>query len=275
MHSPEPIHVAPEARPRGAELASFQLSPGSQHGTRRVCIEAAHAEHHHRGANRLLHQRYSWRGYRPVSLPGTAGGGAGEHFPLTASREGAVIGTLTVGFDGARGLNCDANFNREVQALRGEGLRLCEFTKLAVQAEEASAQVLAALFHVAFLAARKLLRVDLVLLEVNPRHVRYYQRVLGAEVVGQARNNARVDAPAVLLALASSHIRRQLDEAVWPGQPQAVSRSLYAQAFNRAEESDIVVRLTAQLSRWRAAGHPPDFAFRLPALTDSRALPAA
>jgi hypothetical protein len=180
-----------------------------------------------------------------------------------------------VGFDSARGLNCEASFSQEVQALRAEGQRLCEFTKLAVQAEQASAQVLAALFHVAFLAARKLHRVDLVLLEVNPRHVRYYQRVLGAEVLCQARNNARVDAPAVLLTLPSSHIRRQLDEAVWPDRRPAASRSLYAQAFNRAEESAIVARLTARLGQLRAGEHAPAFAFRLPQAPASRALPAA
>jgi hypothetical protein len=275
MHPTEHIHFPPAARPWGAELASFHLGAAGQHGARRVCIETARAEHHHLGANRLLQQRYSWRGYRPVSLPGATGAGVSEHLPLTASRDGTVIGTLTVGFDNAGGLNCDASFGQEVQALRAEGQRLCEFTKLAVQAGEASARVLAALFHVAFLAARKLYRVDQVLLEVNPRHVRYYQRVLGAEVLGQARNNARVDAPAVLLALPSTHIRQQLDDAVWPERRPAASRSLYTQAFNRAEESAVVARLTAQLGRLRAGEHAPAFAFRLPEAPSNQALPAA
>jgi hypothetical protein len=222
MH-PHPHMIIPQGPGTfGPELASFHVVPVRPEGTstaRRVCIEAARSEQHHHGANRLLQQRYSWRGYRAVSLPLT---GANEHLPLTASRDGAVIGTLTVGFDGPRGMNCDASFGDEVQALRDAGQRLCEFTKLAVESEDGSCQVLAALFHVAFLAARNLHRVDTVLLEVNPRHVRYYQRMLGATVVGLERANTRVSAPAVLLSIPCSHIRRQIDQASWPRQAQSV-----------------------------------------------------
>ena len=40
---------------------------------------------------------------------------------------------------------------------------------------------------------------DYVVIEVNPRHVRYYERMLGFEVIGPERMNPRVEAPAVLL----------------------------------------------------------------------------
>ena len=36
-------------------------------------------------------------------------------------------------------------------------------------------------------------------MEVNPRHVRYYQRCLGFRQLGEVRQCLRVDAPAVLL----------------------------------------------------------------------------
>ncbi len=268
MHSTSHIVFPQGPQATGPELASFHVLPARTPGTlaaRRVCIETVHCEQHHRSANRLLQQRYSWRGYRSVRVPAP---GSGEHLPLTATRDGQVIGTLTVGFDNPRGLNCDHSFADEVQALRAAGQRLCEFTKLAVQADEASVQVLAALFHVGFLAARRLQRVDTVLLEVNPRHVRYYQRMLGAEVVGRERSNACVDAPAVLLAIASAHIRRQINLAMWPRPTLAAERSLYAQAFNPAEECAILARLSAQLAAapaafGRTAAQQP-FAFRLP-----------
>lgn len=269
MHTHSHMIVPQGPRTMGPELASFHLGVSRSQAltaARRVCIETAHSERHHLGANRLLQQRYSWRGYRAVKLPAP---GTREHLPLTATREGTVIGTLTVGFDGLRGLNCDSSFPQEVQALRAAGQRLCEFTKLAVQADDSSVQVLAALFHVAFLAARNVYRVDTVLLEVNPRHVRYYQRMLGAEVIGQERANQRVDAPAVLLAIASAHIRRQIDQAMWPRPASDAARSLYTQAFNRAEEAAIVARLSSHLKpRASPASQPATplpFAFRLPA----------
>lgn len=274
MHSHSHMIVPQGPRQTGAELASFHVVEAALQGpspARRVCIETAHSDQHHSGANRLLQQRYSWRGYRAVSLPVT---GTAEHLPLTASRDGTIIGTLTVGFDGQRGLNCDNSFADEVQALRTAGQRLCEFTKLAVEPDAGSCQVLAALFHVAFLAARDLHRVDTVLLEVNPRHVRYYQRMLGASVVGLERTNDRVDAPAVLLAITSAHIRSQIDQAVWPRPATQAVRSLYTQAFNRTEEGAIVERLAAQMAQSRRGAQQRAFTFRLPATTAETGLAA-
>ena len=43
--------------------------------------------------------------------------------------------------------------------------------------------MIAALFHVAYIIAHRLRGFDALVMEVNPRHVRYYERMLGARVL--------------------------------------------------------------------------------------------
>ncbi|NLZ41707.1 MAG: long-chain N-acyl amino acid synthase, partial [Comamonadaceae bacterium] len=159
-------------------------------------IESADSFIVRQSANRLLSERYGWRGYHAVSLPVNQ---TTNRTTLTAIEDAATIGTITVGLDDSTGMNCDDVFGGELDALRRAGRRLCEFTKLAIDPMTGNRRVLAALFHVAYIVAHRLRGRDTLVMEVNPRHVRYYQRMLGANVVGGERTNRSVNAPAVLL----------------------------------------------------------------------------
>lgn len=221
-----------------------------------ISIDAPSSAASRHAANRLLRERYSWRGYDNVTLPHPQ---SISHFPLTATHEGEVIGTLTVGVDGPSGLNCDRAFAAEVDTLRRSGAKLCEFTKLAIDPSLGGKHVLAALFHVAYLAADRLADVDTLLMEVNPRHVRYYSRMLGATIIGDERINSQVNAPAVLLSMAFADVRGKIDAIA--GSPQTVGeRTLYSLAFSRQEEDAIVSRLI----RRAPLGDDEVFGFRLP-----------
>ncbi|MDO8418972.1 MAG: long-chain N-acyl amino acid synthase [Rubrivivax sp.] len=203
-------------------------------------IHTADTQDRRRDASRLIRQRYSWRGYRNVTLPLEQ---RAQRYTLTAVDRSQVLGTITVGLDGPEGLNCDDLFRDEVSALRAEGLRLCEFTRLAVDAATQSRQVLAALFHAAYLVAYRIGGFDRLLIEVNPRHVRVYERMFGACVVGAQRHHPGVDAPAVLLSLDLADIAAQLaGEAGAPGATTA-EHPFYALAFSPLEEARHIARL--------------------------------
>lgn len=191
-------------------------------------------------ASQLLKRRYGWRGYSVVSLPNDQ---TANRITLTATDRNVTIGTITVGLDGHEGMNCEDVFEPEVTALRERGLRLCEFTKLAVDPVCSTKRVLAALFHVAYIVAHSIRRYDMLLMEVNPRHVRYYERMLGAKVMGEERINRSVNAPAVLLSLPFRHITEQI--AKFAGHPElaANERSLYPFAFTLREQDGIIARL--------------------------------
>ena len=222
-------------------------------------IESNHTPVRRQSANELLKERYAWRGYHSVSLPEDL---SGSHFSLSATREGKTIGTMTVGFENTNVLNCEDAFAEEVHTLRASGRRLCEFTRLAVDPGVGTKAVLAALFHVAYIVAHRLRGVDTLLMEVNPRHVRYYERMLGARVFGSERLNTKVNAPAVFLTIDFEYVKSQIE--AFAGRPEAAvgERSLYALAFTRQEEAGIIARLTTLHSL--PTEKPRPFAFRLP-----------
>lgn len=238
-----PSTAAPAATAETARVVPRATADGAAGEAGRVFrIRSADSFVVRRDANHLLQERYAWRGYHAVSLPSDQ---TTNRITLSAVEGDETIGTITVALDGPEGLSAEDAFADEVCALRDQGLRVCEFTKLAIDPVSGSKRVLAALFHVAYIVAHKLRGYDVLVMEVNPRHVRYYERMLGARVIGEQRLNRFVNAPAVLLSIPFEYIQEQI--AISGGQPELVpgDRSLYPYAFSRREEEGIIGRLMA------------------------------
>jgi hypothetical protein len=183
---------------------------------------------------------YSTRGYKTTPLPEE---GCPYRKTFLATDHNSPIGTLTIGHDSSRGLLAEELFGVEVGRFRDAGLPICEFTKLAMDRRARSPRLLAALFHVAYAYAHRVNSFHSLLIEVNPRHVRYYQAMLGFKVIGEQRHNARVNAPAVLLCLDLSYAREQIE--IYGGRPHLSSseRSAYPYFFSALDEDGIVGRL--------------------------------
>ena len=235
----------------------IDLLPDGPPGQRRFKIKAAETDERRSMVNSLLKNRYGWRGYQKVTLPTD---NSVHKFTLSAVEGEATIGTITVAFDGSGRLGADEAFAPEVEHLRSQSRRLCEFTKLAIDPTVGTKRVLASLFHVAYIVAHRIRKFDLLLLEVNPRHVRYYERMLGFKVMSEERMNRAVNAPAVLLSAEFSYIMQQIGQ--FGGQPEmaATERSLYPFAFSLKEEASILTRMMAKQRlldrRLTDTGHP-------------------
>ena len=97
--------------------------------------------------------------------------------------------------------------------------------------------VLAALFHIAYIYARRINNCADLVVEVNPRHLLFYKRMLGFSEYGAERLDPRVRAPAVLLrldlALPSSKLRKWAAISSWPARA-----SLYPYFFSRARKPE-------------------------------------
>jgi hypothetical protein len=215
-------------------------------GQRVFDIRIADSGHERADASLLIDRMYATRGYLTSALPDRA---PDNRITLVASEGDRTIGTITLGFDIGEGLLVDQLFGDEVAALRDDGLQLAEFTKLAIDGAARSTRVLASLFHAAYIFAQPIKRADRLLIEVNPRHVGYYRRMLGFERLGDARLNPRVDAPAVLMALDLQHARRQI--ALYggsEGQGCGAERSLYPWFFAQDHADEIAARARAQLA---------------------------
>jgi hypothetical protein len=235
----------------------IDLLPDGPAGPRRFKIKTADSQERRSRVNSLLKDRYGWRGYQQVSLPTDP---SVQRFSLSAVEDDVVIGTITVAFDNPGRLGADEAFGAELDALRAEGRTLTEFTKLAIDPLSGTKRVLATLFHVAYIVAHRLRGYDMLLMEVNPRHVRYYERMLGARVLAGERINKAVNAPAVLLGSEFSAIKAKIGE--FGGQPELASheRSLYPFALSLREEAAVISRMQAkqriQQRRLTDTGHP-------------------
>ena len=165
-------------------------------------------------ADDLVKRRYASRGYRvdARALERSAlGETANSAITLIASDAvGETVGTMTLGLDGPEGLLVDDVYGIELVAARAAGRRVCELTRLAVDERADSRTVLATLFSLAFLLGRAIHRATDVFIEVNPRHVAFYERALGFMVAAGEQICRRVKAPSVLLRLDTEKLEERL-----------------------------------------------------------------
>ncbi|OON59529.1 N-acetyltransferase [Massilia sp. KIM] len=192
-------------------------------------------------ASMLINKMYAWRGY------------AGTHqlsndpnrITLTATDKGDVVGTLTIGIDSDIGMLADEIFKEELDAHRKRGARLCEFTKLAFDPSVRSKASLANLFHLAVIYARDLHECTDIVIEVNPRHRRFYERMLGFQQEGDLKINTRVNAPAYLLRVNLEFVTEQIKRygGTFGADSGASERSFYPYFFSPREEMGIINRL--------------------------------
>ncbi|MCP5271904.1 MAG: long-chain N-acyl amino acid synthase [Burkholderiaceae bacterium] len=233
------------------EGTRLDLLPDGADGPPRFKIKAAEQESRRSLIGGLLRSRYAWRGYQSVSL---AASQTLDRFTLVALDDEQPLGTITVAFDMGKALGADDAFRTELNELRAAGVKLCEFTKLAVDPTTATKRVLAALFHVAYIVAHRVRGFDQLVIEVNPRHQRYYERMLGMTQLGPERMNRAVNAPAILLTTPFDHIREQI--AIYGGQPERTSevRTLYPFAFSADQEANVVRRLENMSDRQTFVG---------------------
>jgi len=211
-----------------------------QMGSQKFKIRLTCDTQHTQSANLLIRKMYSWRGYATgASTVNTAP----NNICLSVFSAEQAIGTLTLGLDSSAGMSAMEMYKPEVDQLRGQGRVLCEMTKLAVDQCVRSRKVLASLFHIAYIHARHLNGCTDILIEVNPRHVAFYERMLGFRQLGAERICPRVNAPAVLLRLETDYVEIQVRKFGGLMETARREKSLYPYCFTLPEEICIVQRL--------------------------------
>jgi hypothetical protein len=203
-----------------------------------MTIRLADCDGHRNRANMLLSRMYSWRGYGTDHRLSTAP----NCVIFTASTQDDLIGTLTLTVDSDAGLAADNTFQDELEPFRSApGARLCELTKFAFDTSTPARPRLAALFHLIFIYGSMHYNCTDLFIEVNPRHRRFYEVMLGFHPVGVSRTNASVGAPAQLMWLNVADIRRHIDRHA--ADDGKTARSLYPHFFSAKEEAGIYGRL--------------------------------
>jgi hypothetical protein len=187
---------------------------------------------------------YGWRGYGANHK--ICSNNHSATFAATVGDE--IVATLTLTVDSGAGLAIEHTFGDVIEKARAAtGSRLCELTKFASQPSNDSKHLLASLFHTIFIYGTERHGCTDLFIEVNPRHVRFYELMLGFERVGKPRINEAVDAPSQLMRLKVADIGRYIDLYAGCENVPGV-RSLYPFFLSREEEERVRLKLSE--------GHP-------------------
>lgn len=215
-----------------------QASDAVVGGKQEFKVRLANTDDRRKSASLLIQKMYSWRGYDSPDLKGDP-----SKITLAAFQDDRVIGTLTLGLDSPQGLVVDQLYKAEADKLRAEGRNLCDVTKLAVDQEIKSKSVLGALFHLSVIYGRNIHHATDFLIEVNPRHAPFYQRMIGFMPWGEERMCPRVSAPAVLLRLDLDHVDEQVKLYGGLGAEAHGVKNIFPYWFSKADELGITQRL--------------------------------
>jgi hypothetical protein len=201
-------------------------------------VRLANNEDRRKSASLLIQKMYDWRGYDTDAL---------SHDPnkitLAAYQEDKVVGTMTLGLDSSQGIMVDQLYKQEADRLRAEGRKLCDITRLAVDHDIKSKSVLAALFHMTFIYGHNIHHATDFLIEVNPRHVLFYQRMMGFKPFGEEKTCPRVNAPAVLMRLDLTYADEQIIRYGGKGAAATGVKSIYPYFFSHDDALGITQRL--------------------------------
>lgn len=191
--------IIPQAKVEDRLLPPLRPIWGHLPRQRGINIRPVQTQHDHGHASMLVRRMYSWRGYNiktesPKQLMDDP-----NRVTLAAWQFDEVVATLTVGRDSTSGLLADELYSPEIATLRRPGRVVCEVSRLAVDPDFSSKDLLTSLIHSAYQYAMDIFGASDAVIEVNPRHAGYYKRFLNFKQLGNVRQCPRVDAPAVLL----------------------------------------------------------------------------
>jgi hypothetical protein len=203
-------------------------------------IRLANSAGRREAAGLLIKKMYSWRGYE-VDAPVNQ---CPNRITLVAETDGHAVGTMTVCFDAGTGLPADENFGDKLDELRAQGRKLCEPSRLAIDAQVPK-RVFASMIHISYIYAHLTHGFTDYVIEVNPRHVSFYKRMLGFHEICEERTCTRVNAPGVLLRMELQHMTEQIKKFGGLFEQHGAERSFYPYFFSKRDEVGIARRLTA------------------------------
>jgi hypothetical protein len=218
-----------------------KLDPDFEHNLdqQRFNIRMANSRGRREAASLLIKKMYGWRGY----AVDPSASHALNKITLFAETAGTTVGTMTLCLDDAEtGLPADENFRDKLDELRIQGRRLCEPSRLAID-KGVTKRVFAALIHISYIYAHNIHGYTDYVIEVNPRHVVFYKRMLGFQDFGGERPCTRVGAPAVLLRLDLAYMGEQIRRYGGLMELHGGERSFYPYFFPTWDEPGITGRL--------------------------------
>lgn len=183
-------HLGAE-RPVGTheQLLSFKIRMATSDGQKRL-------------ARMLVQKMVATRGYETGGAAPIEGAETPNQLTLVVSdTKERPRGTMSMIFDAGKGLPADEVFHDLLEPLRFQGARLIEISRLAVDRSGGSKRLFAGMAHIFLIYATVIHRYTDWIIEANPRHVGFYENLIGMEIMSDVRTGPQGQAPAVLLRI--------------------------------------------------------------------------
>ncbi|OIQ80793.1 hypothetical protein GALL_374430 [mine drainage metagenome] len=249
-HRPLPVmdrtifHFASALTKLSSEGSEPAFAPTTRFENESFKIRLVSNNERRKSAVLLVEKLYGSRGYKASNEAAAPEEKPDRITLLVNNKENRPVGTITLGPDGPMGLMADELYKDELDAMRAKpGVRLLELTKLAMDRHSGNVrEVLAHLFNIVYIYT-KVLECNWMVIEVNPRHVGFYESSLGFKVLGAERICPRVNAPAVLLGLDLKYMAEQIKKFSSNKNVREAGKSLYRYSLSKKDELGLVKRL--------------------------------
>ena len=153
---------------------------------------------------KLTHDAYVTAGYADPQPNGIL-----RHYPhldgipnttvFTAATKDEILGTVTLTEDGPAGLSVDSEFKDLVDTYRGQGYKIASVWRLVTQPNVRRSIVVSSLIGKVVETCNER-NIYLVFLVVNPKHEKFYHRMLCFETISEIRKELAVKSnPGILL----------------------------------------------------------------------------
>lgn len=150
-----------------------------------------------------------------------------------------IMGSMTLYYDDGSLLPADNIFHNELNLLRKQGIKLVEVSRLVIKKDfQHQREILLSLINTIYIHAFRIMNFDEFIIEVNPRHVDYYKKLLGFVQYGEVKECPRVNgAPAVLLRCTKNKYFNIVDNGEFE------KRTLYNSFMSKEYEEAVIAKL--------------------------------
>ncbi len=160
---------------------------------------------------------------------------------IVKDRAGEIAGTATLVFNSSTKLPIEKTFGSEIKTLSPNGAKVTEVSRLVINPTyRNSKEILVLLFNYMFIYGYHIKNVDLVAIQVNPRHKNYYKKLLNFDESGEEKLCASVqNAPASLLYMPLINYQMEVKRCHQQNLQENKNRSLYSY-FIKPEQENLV-----------------------------------
>ena len=203
-------------------------------------IRIADTKERREQAGLLVDRMYAWRGFTHEHII--------RETPHTITlvsydRDSRVVGTVTIGMDTpGEKLFAEETFPEEIARLRAQNKKVAEFNGLAIDSSVRSKLLIARLFHIAMLYPFGLYGYTDCVIEVNPAHVSFYEKMLEFHRLGEGKICPRVNAIGVLMHKEFSSISEKINH-LGGLKDKSRDRTLYSYSFDPKDAEGILERI--------------------------------